>query len=77
MMYKLLESDGMGYWNIHTEWLTKEDAEEMRDRHAKYFHDSDWIIEPHDDGDEYKGAEFRNTPIDACDGWEDIYPDSY
>jgi hypothetical protein len=72
MMYKLLESDDMGYWNIHTEWLTKEDAEEMRDRHAKCFPDSDWIIEPHDDDDKYKGGTFRNTPRTACDGWEDI-----
>lgn len=75
MMYKLLESDGMGYWNIHTEWLTKEEAEEMRDEYAQYFPESDWIIKPHERGEKYKGAEFRNTPRGACDGWNDIYPD--
>lgn len=74
-MYKLLESDGMGYFNTHTEWLTKEEAEQMRDEHAKDFPDSDWIIEPHHEDDADNRGVFRDIPADACDGWEDFFPD--
>jgi len=73
-MYKLLESDGMGYFNTHTEWLTKVEAESMRDKHAKDFPDSDWIIEPHEEDSPENRGMFRDIPSDACDGWEDIYP---
>ena len=69
-MYKLLESDGMGYFNTHTEWLTIEEAESMRDEHAKDFPESDWIIEQQDD----EPPNERHYNEDACDGWEDIYP---
>lgn len=70
-MYKLLEGNGRGYFNIHTKWLTKEEAELMRDEHAQDFPDSDWIIEQHDD----EPKEERHYNENACDGWEDIYPD--
>lgn len=73
-MYKLLESDGMGYFNTHTEWLTREEAESMRDEYAKDFPDSDWIIELHHEDDIDNDEMFRHIPSDACDGWEDIYP---
>jgi len=72
-MYKLLESDGQGYFNLHTDWLTKKEAEEMRNHHAKTFPNQDWIIEPHRDEERHKVV--RYTPRDAADGWEDIYPD--
>jgi len=72
-LYKLLESDGYGYFNLHTGGLDKKTAEEMRNDHAETFPDSDWIIE---EDDEYeKNNEFRNVSREACDGWEDIYPD--
>ena len=74
-MYKLLESDGMGYFNTHTEWLTKEEADTMRDEHAKDFPDSDWIVQRHEEDDAHNRGMFRDIPADACDGWEDIYPD--
>lgn len=72
-LYKLLESDRNGYFNLHTGWIDKETAEEMRDRYARLFPDSDWIIEEHHEEDTI--ASIRNTPKDACDGWEDMYPD--
>lgn len=70
-MYRLLESDGMGYFNTHTDWLTKEEAEEMRDKHAEDFPDSVWMIEEYDAIEN----EPRYIPHDACDGWEDMFPD--
>jgi hypothetical protein len=73
-MYKLLESDGMGYFDTHTDWLTKEEADEMRARYARLFPHQDWIIEPHEDDDADSRGVFRNTPNHACDGWEDFFP---
>lgn len=70
-MYKLMESDGMGYFNTHTKWLTWEEAVSMREEHVKDFPDSDWIIE---DDDSEPQQEERYYNENACDGWEDIYP---
>jgi hypothetical protein len=72
-LYKLLESDGYGYFNLHTGGLEKKEAEEMRDQHAETFPDSDWIIE--EDNEYGKNEQFRNVSRDVVDGWEDIYPD--
>ena len=73
-LYKLLESDGYGYFNLHTGGLDKKIAEEMRDRHAETYPDSDWIIE--EDNEYEKKSEFRNVSKDVVDGWEDIYPNN-
>jgi len=74
MMYKLLEQDNdSGYFYVHTHWLSKKDAEELRDHHAKTFPDIVWIIEPHDEGDEpYEEKHYNEN---ACDGWEDMFPE--
>ena len=72
-LYKLLESDGYGYFNLHTGGLDKKTAEEMRDQHAETFPNSDWIIE--EDNEYEKNEQFRNVSRDVVDGWEDIYPD--
>jgi hypothetical protein len=68
--FKLLESDGEGYFNTHTEWLTKEEAIVMLNEYAKDFPNSEWMIEQHDD----ELQEERHYNEKACDGWEDIYP---
>ena len=73
-MYKLLESDGTGYFNLHTKDLTRQEAEQMRDEYAKDFPDTDWIIMPHDEYDDKPEREYRNSRYDA-DGWEDFFPD--
>lgn len=69
-MYKLMESNG-GYSLIHTKGLTKAEADEMRDGHAKLFPELDYWVQPHDDGD--KEDEPRHYNDKAVDGWEDIY----
>jgi hypothetical protein len=72
-LYKLLESNGYGYFNLHTGGLDKKTAEEMRDDYAETFPDSDWIIE--EDNEYEKRSEFRNVSRNVVDGWEDMYPD--
>jgi len=74
-LYKLLESDGYGYFNLHTGGLDKKTAEEMRDHHAETFPDSDWIVEEDNEYDANRREEFRNVSKNVIDGWEDIYPD--
>ena len=70
-MYKMLEQDESGYFNSHTEWLSKEEAEKLRDHYAKTFPDLVFIIEPHDVGDEPYEEDIRND--NAVDGWEDLF----
>lgn len=69
--YKLLEIDENGLFDIHAKWLSKEDAESMRDDLAKDSPNSYWmIIQQYSDE---QPESFRSIPLDACDGWEDIY----
>jgi hypothetical protein len=75
MLYKLLQSDGDGYFHIHTEYLERKEADEMLEHYAKTFPDSDWMIESHERDDVKRDDDVMNIPKDACDGWEDIYPD--
>lgn len=70
-MYKLMESNG-GYSLIHTKCLTKDEADEMRDKHAELFPESDWWVQQHDEYDD-REEEPKHYNENACDGWEDIY----
>lgn len=72
MMWKLLEQDDLGYFLIHTEWLTKKEAEELRDHYANTYPDLVFTIEPHDVGDKPYEDEIRND--NSVDGWEDLFP---
>lgn len=69
MRYKVLESDGMGYFNLHTKDLGKKDAIELRIRLSNTFPQYDYIIEEC----EQKPKKYRSYNNNAIDGWEDIY----
>ena len=71
-MFKLMELI-KGYSEIHTKGITKQEAEEMLERHQDRFPDSQWWIEPHSEEDD-REDETRHYNENACDGWEDIYP---
>jgi len=69
MRYKVLESDGMGYFNLHTKDLNKKEAIELQTRLKNYFPQYDYIIEQY----EHKTKKYRSYNNNAVDGWEDIY----
>ena len=71
-MYKLMESVN-GHDEVHTEWLEKKDAEEMRDRHNECFPEFDYWICEHDEED--MPTEFGVRSSHSIDGWEDFFPD--
>ncbi len=72
-MYKLMEGDDLGYFNAHTEWLTKQEAEQLLEHYVNTYPDIVWMIEPHDEGDKPYEEEIRND--NAVDGWEDMFPE--
>ncbi len=72
MMWKLLEQDNLGYFNSLAEWLSKKEAEDLREHYAKTFPNLVFIIEQHDEGDKPYEEEIRND--NAIDGWEDLFP---
>jgi len=67
--FKVLESDNQGYFNLHTDDLTKAEASELRDRLAGYFPQYNYIVE------EYTPQPKSNRRYNnkAVDGWEDLY----
>ena len=70
--FKLMEIVD-GYCEVHTEWLTKEEADEMLQRHSECFPDIHFYTQQHDGSETPLDKTYRVTPSDACDGWEDIY----
>ena len=67
--HKLMESDGQGYFNVHTDGLDKNDANEMLKRYSSTFPQYDYYIEEYND--KPKRQRYYNNK--AVDGWEDIY----
>ena len=69
-LFKLMEANG-GYSVCHTKGLTKEEADEMRERHAKCFPDLEYWVQPQYEDEEQDEPKHYNER--AVDGWEDIY----
>jgi hypothetical protein len=67
--FKVLESDNQGYFNIHTQDLTKAEATELRDRLKGYFPHYDYIIEEYTP----QPKKYGRYNDKAVDGWEDIH----
>jgi hypothetical protein len=68
--YKLLEGDGMGYFNLHTGNMSLDEAKEMLTRHQNFFPETDWIIEEDEEEEKRKKRSYNNR---AVDGWEDLF----
>jgi hypothetical protein len=74
-LFKVMESAG-GYSEIHTEWLTLDEADVLRLELADTFTESDFWIQHHTEQelDEYRNQENRIYNNNAVDGWEDMFP---
>lgn len=66
-IYMLIQGNGV-YSVCHTKGLTKQEADEMRKRHAELFPSLDYSVQQQDEENEP-----RHYNENACDGWEDIY----
>jgi hypothetical protein len=51
-MYALKEITSTGT-EVHTNWLSLEEAELMKVRHEELYPDTEWFIEPHLDSDTF------------------------
>jgi hypothetical protein len=69
MRYKVLEYDGMGYFNLHTKDLNKQEAIDLLNRLRKTFPQHCYIIEEY----KHKPKRYVKYNTNAVDGWEDIY----
>lgn len=68
--WRLMQSDGEGYFDTHTDGLSEESAREMLARHQKCFPNTDWYIEEYTE----EPREERTHNESAVDGHEDLYP---
>jgi hypothetical protein len=73
-LFKVIESAD-GFSEIHTKWLTLEEADELRKDLAETFPDNDFWIQHHTDEEiQELDQENRNYNDNAVDGWEDMFP---
>jgi hypothetical protein len=73
-LFKVMVS-AEGFAEIHTEWLTLEEADELRLDLANTFPDNDYWIQHHTDEDwDEKYKRERSYNDNAVDGWEDMFP---
>jgi hypothetical protein len=71
-MYALLEETSTGV-EVHTNWLSLEEAELMRVRHEELYPDATWSIEPHFDSEPFVKHRNCDVPMDLTDGFEEDY----
>lgn len=73
-LFKVMESAD-GFSEIHTKWLTLEEADELRKDLAETFPDNDFWIQHHTDEEiQELDQENRIYNDNAVDGWEDMFP---
>ena len=73
-LFKVIES-AEGFSEIHTKWLTLEEADELRKDLAETFPDNDFWIQHHTD-EEIQELDQENRIYNdrVVDGWEDMFP---
>jgi len=71
-MYALIERTSTGT-EVHTNWLSLEEAELMRVRHEELYPEGEWSIEPHLDSDPFVDHDNCDIPMDLWDGFSDIF----
>lgn len=74
-LFKVMVS-AEGFAEVHTLWLTLEEADELRLDLANTFPDNDYWIQHHTDEEiEQRDREENRIYNDrAVDGWEDFFP---